>query len=483
MNKTTLRSITVVAVLILTMLAALVWARQDKSQPPTAQIPLPSSAAVSNSLLSMQAQLSQSKIAQNSDGLVSMALTISAFDDPNAAAASQNKQDTPVDMVIVLDRSGSMQGSKMQNAKAAILSLADKLSESDRLALVSYSNGVTLHNGLSRMTSRSRDGLRRTVDSIVAQGGTNLGLGLAKGIAICEDARQPGRNVRLLLLSDGHANQGIVALPELGAMARAALRGEFTISTVGVGVDFNEQLMTAIADRGQGSYSFMENPTAFASVFQQELGSARMMAASGLEIWLPLQQGATLVEAGGYPIEHSPDGAGFYPGNIQYGQTRTIYVTLRLPVEHTGEIALPSPILRYRVGDAPREIRLDMPLSVLCVADEKEAVASLDQDVWSSKVVQEDYNRLKEEVALDVAQGNETQALARIREYKEQKSSLNAVVGSEQVQENLEKDVEALRDEVRQIQTAPEPAMLRKQASKKIQHEGYLSRRAKGSVQ
>ena len=113
--------------------------------------------------------------------------------------------------------------------------------------------------------------------------------------------------------------------------------------------------------------------------------------------------------------------------------------------------------------------------------DQKDVIASIDEGVWSEHVVKEDYNRLKDEVATAIRSGKKGAALQAIEEYEEKNDSINSVVGSDEVSQNLDKDVKALRKSV-QTTFAGAPAAVaekKKQQAKILQYESYQERRAK----
>ena len=143
-----------------------------------------------------------------------------------------------------------------------------------------------------------------------------------------------------MLISDGLANQGVTDPHALGRMAARGLSKDWVVSTVGVGNDFNEHLMTTLADHGAGNYTYLENPAAFAAVFQREYRHAAAAAASGVAISVPLNNGVQLIDAGGYPIENRDGRATFNPGNLRFGQTRTLYLSFKVPTETPGDIVI-----------------------------------------------------------------------------------------------------------------------------------------------
>ena len=173
-------------------------------------------------------------------------------------------------MVIVLDRSGSMKGRKINDARQAVLKLLSDLTSQDRFALVTYSDGVQIASGLLNVT--------RTIGSVWKRQSAGCG-SAAEPISgpVCRQVSTSSGHqttvpnaAKVILISDGLANKGITDVQALSEIAAVAVEREFAVSTVGVGIEFNEYLMTAIADQGTGSYYYLENPAAFAEVFQKE---------------------------------------------------------------------------------------------------------------------------------------------------------------------------------------------------------------------
>jgi Ca-activated chloride channel family protein len=429
----------------------------------------------SDGLIRVDARLSQSKVLLGSDGNVSMALKLLA------AALPEDKDlaDTPVDLVVVLDRSGSMQGQKIDDARRAIVQLMEHLTPKDRLSLVTYSNRVDALSGLMPMDHAHRIHLANAVGHVHAGGGTNLGGGLQKGIETLMQIRGDGRQRKVILISDGLANQGITDPNELGRMASAAVEHNFSISSVGVGHDFNEMLMTRLADHGAGRYYFLENPKAFARVFKEEYRAARKVAAAGLEVKVPMPDGVRLTHAGGYPVTNTNGWAVFYPGDLLSGQERNLFLTFKVPANREGEVEIEHLVVRYHHQGHSRTLRADLGMKVACVKDTREVTASVDRDTWSRQVLQEDFSRLKTSVADAIRKGKRELAEEKIREYEVRTRQLNDVVNSEEVDRNLGQDVGRLRQSVKETFAGAPQAVeaKRKQHAKTLQYDSYQIRR------
>jgi Ca-activated chloride channel family protein len=439
--------------------------------------PPPLSAGSGDDLITITTEVAQDKILQGGDGQVTVSLTLAGAGLPTTPDIAA----PPSDLVVVLDRSGSMEGQKIDDARQAIIQLLDQLGPDDRLGLLTYSNGVQTGSPLVPMNDGNRPHLATAVRTIRAGGGTNLGAGLESGIAMLLQTPGDGRQRKLILISDGLANQGIIQPEALGQMASRAAQNHFSISTVGVGLDFNEVLMTAIADQGAGRYHFLENPQVFARVFESELQAARQVAAADVQLRIPQAPGVRLVSAGGYPIRHEDGRAVIHPGNLLSGQRRTVYLTFTVPTDTEGEIVLGQIQAQYRHNDRIWTTKASGSLTVACVPDAAAVMASIKKKQWGDQVVREVFSRLKEEVAADIRNGDKARAKARIQAYEDQQASINAVVGSSKVARNLETDLHVLRDQVDDTFAGAPAAVAekKKQVSKSLQYEGYRMRRDK----
>ncbi len=423
----------------------------------------------------LTARLVQDKILQGSDGRVNLAMTLQASDSHEASVPGSRN----VDMVIVLDRSGSMQGRKIEDARQAVQMLLSNLTDRDRFALVAYSDSVQLVSPLNNVTENRRDQLESRIHRITASGGTNLGAGLQTAINLLASASENDNARKVILISDGLVNKGITDPTRLGAMAGVAVKKEFAVSTVGVGNNFNERLMTTIADRGAGYYYYLENPMAFAEVFQKELSFSKATVATNVSISFPLNNGISLLNASGYPIKNQNNYAVFHPGDLRAGQTRKLFLTLQVPSELTGSYEIGEIKVYYRFNGQPMQTGLDETLKIACVKNKKEVQASIDKTSWTEKVIREDYNRLKQEVAGDIKAGKKQKALQRINRYYHEQEAINRSIASEEVTQNLDRDLKDLRERVEDtFQGAPAAVTAKQKAnSKAMQYEGYRGRR------
>jgi len=427
--------------------------------------------------IAVKAHLVQDKVLLGSDGKATLALTVRASDADGAERVARSA----VDLVVVLDRSGSMNGRKIRDARRAVLALIDTLSPEDRLGIVTYSNSAEPLRDLGPMTDARRRELAALVREIQPGGGTNLGGGLKAGLALFAAGPTDDHHRKLVLISDGLANHGLTDPHALGRMAANGLSRDWVTGTVGVGNDFNEDLMTTLADYGGGTYTYMEDPAAFASVFPQEYRHAAATAVSGISVSVPLHHGIQLIDASGYPIETTGGLARFNPGGLRFGQTRTLYLTFQIPTDAPGTVSIQGLQLEFQNRDGCETIGLADDFTIACVENPADVTASIHRESWAAQVVQEDFGRLKAAVADALREGDGEQARAYIEAYRQEKEAINHVVASPEVSANLGKDVEELGAMVQATFAGRPEEVVSKQKknAKVLQYESYRQRRDK----
>jgi len=259
--------------------------------------------------------------------------------------------------------------------------------------------------------------------------------------------------------------------------ARRIAEREDVLSTVGVGADFNEYLMSTLADSGTGNYYFLESADGLAEIFAKEFEATRETVATAVAVTLEPGEGVEVVEAAGYPLHRQGRQVIFRPGTLFSGQERRLWVTYRIPASEPGEFELGKINVTYKDGGREFHLGLDDVPKVACVRNEETFFASVDKETWEDSVVGEYYNRLQEEVAKDVREGRLEAAKAKIYSYRERQSSLNQVLKSDAVERNLG-EVDAMAQEVEDAFRGPAQDEKRNELSKTRQEAGRDGRRA-----
>ncbi len=215
------------------------------------------------------------------------------------SADSAQRERRPLNLALVLDRSGSMGGEKLSLVKNAALHLVQQLSPRDRVAIVTYDDEIMVLEPGTQVTPDALPSLSMMLAAIQAWGGTNLEGGWRAGVQAVAEGMEamPGALHRVLLLTDGLANIGITDTNVLASLAKGVASIGVVTSTFGVGTDYDEQLLNVMAEAGSGNDYFIATPDAIRATFQAELTELMGVVAEGVtvSITLPAALGATLV--------------------------------------------------------------------------------------------------------------------------------------------------------------------------------------------
>lgn len=397
-------------------------------------------------LVSFRGQVDRGAVQAGGDGRVRLELVIQADE------VESNDSSLPTDLYVVLDRSGSMGGEKIVHARAAARELVEQLGARDRFALITYSSGADTAIALDYASDEKRQIWSQRIDRIGVTGGTNMSSGLDLALSTLTAQRSPFRAVRVLLISDGQVNEGDVSMAGLSQRVRKGLSMDANVSAVGVGFDFNEQLMTQLANVGAGNFYFLDNSLELASVFRQELDSARETIAQALEVALRPAPGVQLVDAAGYPLEWHDGTAVLRPGNLFSGQERRLWLTFEVPHEVPGTSSLADVGLAFRTvvggtSEERHELALPELPQIACVDSQEQFYDAIDHDMWSRSVAEEEYGALQQTVANYVREGRKDAAKQEIAAYRQHNSVMNEVVQSSDVEMRLQ-ETEALEADV-----------------------------------
>ncbi len=166
-------------------------------------------------------------------------------------AASQKKH-APASVALVIDVSGSMAGAKMENARSAARSFVEKLADGDLVSVHTFSDEASELVPPTLLDRSSRAAIGRILDGLQPAGGTNLfdGLRLGERRSFNAPATHPVR--RVVLISDGAANIGPKAPEILGELAARGAENGIQVTAVGVGIDYDEHTLNALAMRSSG---------------------------------------------------------------------------------------------------------------------------------------------------------------------------------------------------------------------------------------
>ena len=195
----------------------------------------------------------------------------------------------PLNVALVLDQSSSMRGDKIERAKEAAIMAVSKLSADDVVSIVTYDSTVRVLVPATKATDKSE--LYDAIQSIRANGSTALFAGTSKGANEVGQYLSRERVNRVVLLSDGMANIGPDSPKELGELGKALAKKGMSVSTIGLGLGYNEDLMTQLANFSDGNHDFVKNSADLARVFDREFGDAMSVVAQDVSIEIICEDG------------------------------------------------------------------------------------------------------------------------------------------------------------------------------------------------
>jgi Ca-activated chloride channel family protein len=254
----------------------------------------------------------------------------------------------PLNIALVLDRSGSMQGDKLHYVKRAASYVLDLLDGRDRVALVAYDDEIQVLSPSTPVSADARASMKQRIDALAPGGWTNLSDGWLEGCREVANWLSPERVSRALLLTDGLANRGVTDVEGLTHHARELRRRGIATSTFGVGLDFNEHLLEAMAAQGGGSFCYIERPEQIPDMFKRELGDLLTVAAREVFLNIAIPRGVALEVLGELPHERRDDRLRVFLGDVYGGEQRAVYTRALIPPDAPGA----SVVLRGELGYA-----------------------------------------------------------------------------------------------------------------------------------
>jgi len=183
---------------------------------------------------------------------------------------SVGKSKVPLDVVCILDNSGSMQGDKLENLKRAMSFVIDNLESQDRLAIVHFNSTATVVHGLLRMDALKKENSKMLLSLLSATGGTDIFKGMQRGCSILDQRTSRSPSSCMFLLTDGQDTSNLTAKMALATQLKAAGTSFFAF---GFGADHDSAHMTAIAEAAEGSFIYIESNDAVVDAFGGAIGA------------------------------------------------------------------------------------------------------------------------------------------------------------------------------------------------------------------
>jgi Ca-activated chloride channel homolog len=280
--------------------------------------------------------------------------------------AQADRQRRPLNISLVIDRSGSMAGDKIDYTRQAAQMLVQNLGTQDVLSVVLYNDKVeTL---LAPESVQRKDVINQRLATIKPGGTTNLSSGWLEACKLVAQNLDTRYLNRVILMSDGLANRGVTDSERLVSMMRQKFEENISTTTMGLGTDFNEDLLMALATAGGGAFYFIESPEVAPTIFREELQGLLNVVGQNLLVSVqPSAQVNMVKQLNAYP-EHS-DGrqTAFRMGDVFGDEIKALLLELNVtPLKSVGEIEIAT--LRFEYDELKDETTqhhvIELPVKV-----------------------------------------------------------------------------------------------------------------------
>jgi len=270
-----------------------------------------------------------------------------------AMSAAMAQVQVPLNLSLVLDKSGSMQGKKIANLREAAKLVVERLGPQDTISIIAFSDRKYVIAPSQLVADKAE--LMRQIDRIRDGGGTAISGGMKLGLAELDKALAPDRISRMLLLTDGQTFGDEEACKKLGAQAGS--RG-IVVNALGLGDDWNEDLLDDVAEASGGKADFIDSPDKILDFFRQAVQSMQDTVVQNAQMVMRLANGVTPRQI--WQVLPMISNLGYRPlsdrdvqvtlGELERGQPRSLLVELLIS---------PRPAGRYRIAQV--EANYDVP--------------------------------------------------------------------------------------------------------------------------
>jgi Ca-activated chloride channel homolog len=365
----------------------------------------------------------------------------------------------PVNLALVIDRSGSMGGDKIAQAREAALELVRRLGPDDIISIIAYDSSVETLVAARRVGDGR--GLESAIHRIEARGNTALYGGVTVGASEVRRHIEDSRYIsRVILLSDGQANVGPSSPEELGRLGHSLMKEGIAVTTVGLGLGFNEDLMARLAQRSDGNTYFVEHSGDLPGIFNRELGDVLNVVARRVVIEIDFPAGVRPVNFVGREGTIRGQHAELALNQLYGGQEKFALIEVEVSPEAAGtERELARATVNYEDALTQRSASVTAQRNVSFSGELKVVVASADHKVqadFAANVLA----MAKDEAIVLVDSGKKQEAAALLRQRAEELKELGKTYANTAVQASA-------------AAAAPEAARLERDGLDNAQRKSY----------
>jgi Ca-activated chloride channel homolog len=392
------------------------------------------------------------------------------------AEAPVSVERVPLNLALVIDRSGSMSGDKIAFAKKAAQFVVDNLQADDRVSIVQYDDQIDVVSPSGPVSDKAE--LRRRIAIIEARNMTNLSGGLLAGYEQAESTKADRYVNRVLLLSDGLANLGITDPAQLQQIVQEKFRNAgIALSTFGVGADFDEVLMTNLSEYGGANYYFIESPDRIPTIFAEELKGLLAVVAQNVKMKIQLPAGYFRCEkVYGFPADITGDAVQINFNDLFSQEKKAVLlrlVAVRPPdqnLEFVVTLGYDDVLETYQHLEHQQSLGLELTADANLVQKNAQTAVAEQTTLFIANDLYEEVIRLADRMHFDEARNQ----LAQLKMYMEK--HFQSIPPSEELKKLYE---EILRYEQQLARMEDMPLETRRFSNKMSRSMSYSMRRKK----
>ncbi|MDB4673360.1 VWA domain-containing protein [Verrucomicrobiales bacterium] len=323
----------------------------------------------------------------------------------NGHEIASKKNRLPLNIAVVLDRSGSMSGTKLEQAKQAASHLVRQLGAADRFSLVTYDTEVNILIPPAPVLEPAP--LLTRISGIQTGGSTALYAGVAEGAAQLKTFLSAERVNRVILLSDGIANVGPSSPAEISALGRSLASSGIPVTTVGLGADYQEDVLSSLAEASDANYYYVADIEKLPEVFGKEFDELQSIVARDVKIQINCGEGVT-------PIGFAGRDAGTSTvtfGSLSANQQRDIYFRCKVAANQSIDLQDIATISTTYTGIDGVAANASTPARLEIVATSKEAESRQNAGVRADyEILTSNFGKREAIAAADAGQHKEAKS-------------------------------------------------------------------------
>ncbi len=293
----------------------------------------------------------------------------------------------PVNVALVIDKSGSMTGEKIEHAKDAAVMALDRLAPKDIIAVVAFNHEV--QRLVPAGPYENVGEMRRRIAALRADGQTAIYAAVSQAAQELSEFKEPGRFNRVILLSDGQANVGPSTPRELEKLGRELGSKGISVTTLGLGLGYDEDLMSRLALASDGNHAFIEDPAQLVEIFNKEFGDILSVVGQDVEIIIICPDGIKPMRVLGREAQIDGQKIRLKLNQIYGAQEKYVVVELDVPQEKARDVAdLAKVSVSYTDSRSKERVSLEGQAQVRFSASKEEVEKSVNKDVLAAITTQ-----------------------------------------------------------------------------------------------